>query len=261
VGVRNLGIVFRFFNRNKIETLKQFEEEAHFPLVDGNFHGRYVLKNTDLCRMSTIQFPLLATASLPIGLIIFTLAAITFRIHQNAPGTLGGPISRPKTFWLFWALFYYYFLSTWIYLALPPAQLTICLALFILTICGRAIVQPILLYLTKSWTPYYGISFNLMLALGLSIGLIHFYGYSSVQSAIDWIHCTYLMGAALALITDSYYAYRFHQMVGDATKGNQAIWYASHRDARFNEINKLTAYGNMLFSVLLLLVLLQIILL
>ncbi|MBP6183985.1 MAG: hypothetical protein KA479_03535 [Saprospiraceae bacterium] len=193
-----------------------------------------------------------------IGLITFTLTAVLFYMRQNAAGTIGGPISRPKTIWLFWALFYYYFLSIWIYFELPAGPLSLLLKLFILSMGLRALIQPIFLYVTTNWTPFYGISFNLLVGFGISVYLVHFF-YSGIDwSAVDCVHSTYLMGGALALYTDSYYAYRFHQIVGEQTKGNQAIWYASHHDPAFNRINRITAYVNSLFFILLLMVLLQI---
>ena len=122
----------------------------------------------------------------------------------------------------------------------------------------RAIIQPIMLYITKSWTPFYGISFNLIVGLGLSLCLVHYFYNGMDRSASDWVFITYLTGVALALFTDSYYAYQFHQIVGEGTKGNQAVWYASPNDPGFNRINKITEYLNVIFFVVLLSVLFQI---
>ena len=193
-----------------------------------------------------------------IGLMIFTSMALWFYHRQNTKGTLGGPISRPKTFWLFWAMFYYFFLSAWIFFILPACHLTYLLKLFIMTMVLRAIIQPIMLYVTKSWTPFYGISFNLIVGLGVSLCLVHYFYTGMGRSASDWVFITYLTGVALALFTDSYYAYVFHRIVGEGTKGNHAVWYASPHNPGFNRINKITTYLNFIFFIVLLFLLFQI---
>ena len=157
-------------------------------------------------------------------------------------------------------MFYYFFLSFWIFTALPKSDFTFILKIFIILIFFRATMQPVLLYITKNWTPLYGITFNILTGLvliSLISRLIMIHGVA--KSAIDRIYLMYLSGVILALFVDSYYANVFHRIIGQGTKGDDAIWYASEQDKRFKRINQITFYNNFFFFTLLILIILQII--
>ncbi len=72
------------------------------------------------------------------------------------------------------------------------------------------------------------------------------------------IHEIYLGILAMALLADTYFACQFHKIVGQATKGDKAIWYASAEDVRFRNINRITFFSNIGFFCLTFVLLYQI---
>jgi len=175
-------------------------------------------------------------------MVVFCLGGIYFHYIQNKKNVIGGKISKAKTVWLFWALFYYYNLSLWIYFSLPDSILTGILVVCIYVLVLRAAIQPILMYIFKKWTPFYGMTFNVLLAMYVIYQLIslHINEYDHTLLILQ----SYLAILSIALLTDTYYAYKFHQIIGQGTQGLNAIWYASSDDRRFNHLNKTTSYFN-----------------
>jgi hypothetical protein len=147
-------------------------------------------------------------------------------------------------------------MSFWIYFNLPESILTHVLIFCIIAMLLRACIQPILMYIIKKWTPYYGMTFNILLAFYVIFQLIST-GHIGFDSAF-LIHEIYLGILAMALLADTYFAYQFHKIVGQSTKGDKAIWYASAEDVRFRNINRITFFSNIAFFCLTFVLLYQI---
>jgi hypothetical protein len=196
---------------------------------------------------------------LSVGIIAFVVMAWSYYHRQNRPKVTGGPISRPKVLWLFFALFLYYFLGPWIFISTEESQYTSALKTILSIIGLRAVIQPILMYITKNWTPYFGIGFNIVGAVAIILMVFYCFDGGGLYHNSGYIHLFYLIIVVMTLFTDSYYAYRFHSIIGDKTKGNEAIWFASEDDPIFYTINRLTYVMNYLFFSLLFLLLLQIV--
>lgn len=185
-----------------------------------------------------------------VGIIsLFSIVMGSYHWKQNNSQQIGGNISLAKTVWLGLALFFYYVFSIWWLTVLPAGSLCSSIALLVVVFFYfRAIIQAILMFATKNWITAYGIAFN-------SIGsvLLTVTGFSILQqnslSTIEQSFIGYLFLLICFQITDSYYAYRFGEIVGNATKGDKAIWFAS-TDLKFQKINQRTALLNTAYLVL-----------
>jgi len=185
-----------------------------------------------------------------IGMIsLFSIVMSRYHWQQNNSGQIGGEISIAKSIWLGLALFYYFVFSIWWLFALPMTGIVYSIAL---AVAGffyfRLIVQSVLMYVTKNWTTKHGIAFNGMGCLILAISLYIAFQQPNLQ-AIEIVFIGYLILLFCFQLTDSFYAYRFGQIVGDDTKGEKAIWFAS-KDPKFQKINQITALLNTAYVLL-----------
>lgn len=191
-----------------------------------------------------------------ISLFIQVLLGLLFYVKQNQQHKLGGPISEAKTAWLFFALYIYFILPVIMYFLLGN-KLTIdiknTLATFIILIYSRSVIQPILMYGLKIWTPPIGISYNIFCFLFLTakIVLIAISTYPFVSSIYDSQILGLLCIVQATLLTDSFYAWAFYKIVGMATQGEKAIWYASKENPAFRQINAVTFNFNVMFFLIL----------
>ena len=100
-----------------------------------------------------------------ISLFIQMLLGVLFYKKQNQQHKLGGPISEAKTGWLFFALYIYFILPPILYFMVNDKlniDIKNTLVVFILLIYSRSIIQPIVMYRLKAWTPPIGISYNMI---------------------------------------------------------------------------------------------------
>lgn len=177
--------------------------------------------------------------------ILFMLVGTYYYYLQNQSERLGGHISAPKAYWLFFCLYVYYAVPVMVLIQLQefPNTITwfylgICLILLI-----RMVVQLLWMFVLKKWTPNMGISFNVILCgyLWIGAGLIYLKGE----------HNLFLLTAiliSLHALTDSYYAWVFKTIVGSKTMGEEAVWYAHPEKTEFKKINRITNRINLLLS-------------
>jgi hypothetical protein len=186
-------------------------------------------------------------------LILLVIIAVTIGFFygyyrlQNQQKTIGGPISKPKIFWLGYAVFNYFIFSVWQYAQLSAEHpfknvLIVLLSLFY----GRFIVQAILMFWVKRWQPPMGMAYNI-LCIGILGTFLWKLWLNQVITHSEATLTIYILGILLTLLTDTYYAYSFYQLVGRRTMGADAIWYASDREPRFKRINKITSTLNVFF--------------
>ena len=167
---------------------------------------------------------------------------------QNSQNTIGGAISKAKILWLGYAVFNYFVFSIWLYFQTPMSSAFHGLlgGLIALFYC-RFIFQGILMFGLKKWQPPMGMGYNVLCISILTIFLIKmplnaFY--------TEGVLLLYFIGIILTLVTDTYYAKTFFQIVGKRTMGADAIWYASDEDPQFRRINRITARLNVFFYAL-----------
>lgn len=168
------------------------------------------------------------------ALAVLALTCLTFRRRQNRPGTLGGPISVPKTLWLNHTLGVFFVVPffLWRNRTLPPSarrRIGLLLAGFTL----RGAVEMALIYGTRRWRCIHGIAHNFF-TLGLTLGLF-------ARSTQQRDHAERRLEGFLplygaTLMTESYMAWRFWQVAEPA----DGIYFAAPGEERFRRINRLT---------------------
>jgi len=181
-------------------------------------------------------------------ILLFSLVMTGYYRRQNMSQHMGGQISLPKTIWLGLALFYYFVFPAWWILntsILSPILISpfIVLGFFLI----RGVIQLILMYGTKNWSTKHGILFNCIGSVLFGICIID--ALQHKLNAMEYSFIFYMILLILFQITDSIYAYRFGSIVGDDTKGEKAIWYASN-DEKYKNINQLTTRLNTVYLLL-----------
>lgn len=189
--------------------------------------------------------------------LISSMIGVMYAYHfrQNNKTVIGGKISKAKTFWLGYAMFHYFILPWWILIFVAEDGINI---LILYTILGvfyfRMLFQTILMFVTQNWSPPIGIAYNLIASLVLT-GLAALIIYTGTLSLYYCILIVYICILILILLTDTFYAKSFYELVGHETKGVKAIWFASD-DVKFARINRITQRNNVIFILLSLVLLL-----
>jgi hypothetical protein len=177
--------------------------------------------------------------------------------HQNQKNVIGGKISKAKTFWLGYAMFHYFILPWWILIYVSEDEISSIILYSILGIFYfRMLFQMLLMFVTRNWSPPLGMAYNIIASLIITSLLIYFTGSKDLP-IYYCIIIAYISIIILILLTDTFYAKRFYDLVGLETKGEKAIWFASD-DEKFAHINRITQRNNVIFILLSLVLLLLI---
>ncbi|GAB4015410.1 MAG: hypothetical protein Fur0010_14420 [Bdellovibrio sp.] len=189
--------------------------------------------------LSLIMLP----ATLTVGLFFYWK-------HNKNP-KLGGAISLSKALWLIYAIYTWFIFIPYLVFAhnLPPF-VTVVWKVFWFWMVFRGIVEIYMMYVSKNWSPIYGISHDLSCLIILIAGTIYYLpSYAQLPSVLVAFHYSLILSLAL----ETYYAYSFFQIVKEKTKGEHAIWFASKDDPRFKKLVFITGLMNWpLYAVLIL---------
>ena len=186
--------------------------------------------------------------------MIFTLLSILalflsfyFFWRQNNRAKMGGAISKAKAFWLFFTIYVWFFLLPYCYYNFELSPYTDIWIIFSLWMWIRGVVEIFMMFVTKNWVPPIGIVHDLscvIIFLGLSI-----YWFSGLKTHFSWPYGIFHLTLFTSVILETYYAYGFYKIVGDKTKGEDAVWYAPADKAEFQFIVRVTGICNFfLFS-------------
>jgi len=191
---------------------------------------------------------------LKVTILLLTLPitglAFYYKKRLDEGNSMGGAISNPKLFWLFFALSVYFVLNPLFGFFVESAhqkaiQILSCFLIF------RAIFQGIAMYSIKKWSPKMGITFNL-----LGVALTTYWLFNGQNLDNSWQSLLTSPAFLLLIINwfcfafDTYYACIFYKLEGKNTKGKQPIWYANSEDPKFQQQNKITFLTNTFLSVL-----------
>lgn len=179
--------------------------------------------------------------------LLHALICFWYYKRQASGSRIGGPISVPKVIWLFLTTYHYFMLAPCLYLGLYPAPtLALGLSAFCLLIGFRMVLQLLLMFFFKVWTPIWGISLNglyvVTLLLILLLGPVF-----QLESIPNLMVFFTLLVLVCMMVLDSYYAWSFRALVGQQTKGSEAIWYASDTEPKFEKLNHQTRIFNLFF--------------
>lgn len=182
-------------------------------------------------------------AVLVLGLFLVAASVLFFARFQASPGRIGGSMSRPKQVWLFLALGLWFVAAP--ALALDPAvsrPLRILLGGFAVLMYARIPVELVLLYWIKKWTPPMGITHDVVCWAWIAIGAVIWGPEVAWPPSGPADQSALLLLAAIfpSLLVEIHHAYMFHRVVGQRTKGDDAVWFASADDPRFRYINRAT---------------------
>lgn len=177
-----------------------------------------------------------------INLLAFFIIGFLFYQKQNKNSTLGGSISVAKAFWLFFAIHTWLFLIPILIFSVDlPFGYKVVWSIFSGWFWLRSILEMIMMYKTKNWSPIYGISHDISCLLILFLGTFYYY--------VDFIHSNpflllFHLVLILSLLLETYYAYEFFKIVGEGTKGEKAIWFADSENLRFKRVVHITHIFN-----------------
>lgn len=98
--------------------------------------------------------------------IVTGMAALLFYVVQNRGWLEGGNIALPKLLWLAYAILFWFCLPALIVLdTRTPAVWRRIYAIFLVNMLLRAALELFMMYVTNSWSPYYGIGHDLFTIL------------------------------------------------------------------------------------------------
>jgi len=168
--------------------------------------------------------------------LLILIGGIFYKIRQEK-NMIGGKIAWTKSFWLSYTLIAWFFLPPIFYFQdIGPAKNL--LIIISLSFWIRGIIELVMLFKFKNWKPIYGISHNIFsIILG---AYLHF----DNRVGLDRYSFIFITSIFIGLLLETYYAYFFHQHVGEKTQGDKAIWFANKEDPKFKNVLRLTMLGN-----------------
>lgn len=168
--------------------------------------------------------------------------ALFMHFKQNKGGKMGGNISPAKSLWLFYCIYSWFIFIPYIYFTqdIPEPYKTTWIG-FSIWFWIRGVIEMIMMFITKNWTPPIGITHNISCFL-LLVFLPFFIEekFESFASALTLYHLSLI----LSIIMETYYAFAFWKIVGEKTKGDEAVWYANKEDPKFKRVVLVTAIAN-----------------
>lgn len=180
---------------------------------------------------------------LAVALVVMAVFVVVYHRRQGRPGRMGGAISRAKALWLGYAVYLWFFVCP--LLALDPAvaaPLRQLLGAFAAFMWLRGLLELVLLFGVKRWTPPLGIGHDLACLALLGGGAAwRAAELAALARPLDRWTLALLAVVVVSLLCEVGFAWSFHAAVGGATRGDDGVWFASEDDPRFRAINRWTA--------------------
>lgn len=153
---------------------------------------------------------------------------------------MGGKIAYSKSLWLFYCIFTWFIIPLNLLTNGIESKFHLILLCFGLSFWIRGLIEMIMLYITKSWKPIYGISHNIF-TFFLLVGLAVYF-----RNDIYFWEKQFVIFTMIALSFETYYAFFFKKHIGEKTEGEEAIWFANAEDPLFKTNLKVTLIGNII---------------
>jgi hypothetical protein len=179
-------------------------------------------------------------------LIIFSpfltalLAIWVFKKQNSSKAWTGGPISKPKSHWLAWTVFNWFFVPFFYLLHSElPHELTWFFVFHLLSWWARGPLELIMIYKWFNWTPYYGIAhdiFHFIVALILLLSM----GKFPINAQDPFTLASYLFAFLILATTlfEASFAYLFLKARSQQEE-KENIYFASD-DPKWIFINRVT---------------------
>ncbi len=189
-----------------------------------------------------------------LAILLSLILTIFFHRNQNQPGKIGGPIALSKSFWLHYTITTWFLLLPYALWMLPDAPPADRLVWWILTLSmwTRGIVELIMLFITKNWTPIIGISHDVLtffaMAVGYATRVDEAAGKGStaagVFSPVNLSTTLFTFSLLLSMGVETHHAASFYRLMRGRTQGDEGLWYAHPGDPRFTRILRVTTFFN-----------------
>jgi hypothetical protein len=180
------------------------------------------------------------------------LAAFGVRFHRRQKsGALGGAISKPKAFWLPFAIYLWFVVAGVLgFDPVLPWSVRAPFAALAVSMWVRGAIEMVMLYATKNWKPPYGIAHDLF-TIGLMFVVTGRWPPSPGDAPPALVGGALVMWLVMvsSLVLEIVHARSFFAVVGTRTMGDAGIWFADDEDARFLAINRRTRLGNIALGV------------
>jgi hypothetical protein len=190
---------------------------------------------------------------LSLGALLVVMLGVWMYLGQRSGKRIGGASAPAKSVWLGYVVYLWFIAAP--LLASDPAVnggLRLTLGTFAANMWLRGIVELALLYGFKRWRPPYGIChdiFSIILIVGLVAG-----SWSALWPPGDALNlwtAGLVVVVVVTLVLETWYALVFNAVVGEATQGNEGIWFAPSNHPKLTRTVRMTARCNALLLVFL----------
>lgn len=188
-------------------------------------------------------------------LLVAAAALLAFGLtfyRRQAEGGLGGRISLPKTYWLCFAVFFWFALCPAVALDVhfPPLVRLVATSMAI-SMWLRGTLEMVMLYRWKNWRPPYGVGHDI-LCIVLIAGCVICERESLLlllekPTPLAIAGLGFIVALVASLLVEIHHAASFHAAVAGRTTGDNGVWFADE-DARFVRINRVTRQWNYLLT-------------
>lgn len=179
------------------------------------------------------------SAAFLVLLLIQLGCSFWFHKRQNCGAFVGGPISWPKSIWLYHAIFSW-FLVPLVFLLLADLHPSLkwVIGLHALSWWVRGILELFMIYKYFNWSPRYGISHDVVHGFLLLIGMV-VTAKLWPESLVNWMAFVYIAITLVMLCFEVSFAALFLNVRGHE---DHLIYYAAN-EPKWRFINWLTKIG------------------
>lgn len=164
--------------------------------------------------------------------------AIGFWVAQNHMGWHGGAVALPKLLWLFTAIWAWYFQPALVLVEKNvPQYAKRVFTGFLIIMAVRALVEGVMLYVTYSWSPWYGIAFNGLVFVWLMHSLL-------ALVELDKRFLRYVLILALMFVAESGFAWYMQKYFN--TVGQHGVYFVP--DSKEHQMILRVTWGAVLAS-------------
>lgn len=140
--------------------------------------------------------------------VVSLLALFIHRKQNSNQAWTGGPISWPKSFWLAFTILTWFFLPIFIWLHPDfPAGARALFAFHLGSWWIRGLLELVMIYKWKNWSPRYGIAHDLIHIAG-AIGICIVTG-TSFDGHISWLVSSMALMFIYTAAFEAFFAWRF----------------------------------------------------
>ncbi len=196
--------------------------------------------------LAAVAFALSTRVALGVAVLVVSVVGAALFVRQRRPGQIGGRMAPAKLLWLAYVLLLWFLVAPII--ALDPSvarPLRVVLGTFSVLMWVRGLLELWLMYGVHRWRPPWGIAHDLVCAVVLTAQLA--LTATPQASAEDTWAYGLAVTIGLSLLVEAGYAAAFYRIVGRATEGEAAIWFASETEPRFRQVVRATRFLNLPF--------------